>query len=81
MTPAVAAANGQQTSARVKAGKSKHSKASHLTLAQKLKLKVKAARKHRGAIRFFETRRSLALTSGKRALHDFMADTLVIKSQ
>ena len=66
MTPAVAAANGQ-TSARVKPGMSKPSKASPLTLAQKLKLKVEAARKYRGAIRFFETRRSLALSSGKRA--------------
>ena len=67
MTPAVAAANGQQTSARERPGTSKPSKAGTLTLAQKLKLKVNAARKYRGAVRFFQTRRSLALTSGKRA--------------
>ena len=66
MTPAVAAANGQQTSAR-EPGTSKPPKTGTLTLAQKLKLKVKAARKYRGAVRFFQTRRSLALTSGKRA--------------
>ena len=53
MTPATAAANGQQTSARAKQHTSKSSKASSLTLGQKLALKVKAARKYRGAIRFF----------------------------
>ena len=66
MTPAVAAANGQQTSAR-EPGTSKPPKTGTLTLAQKLKLKVKAARKYRGAVRFFQTRRALALTAGKRA--------------
>jgi hypothetical protein len=67
MTPATAAANGQQTSARVKPKTSKSAKASPLTLAQKLAVKTKAARKYRGAIRFFETKRSLALSSDKRA--------------
>jgi hypothetical protein len=67
MTPATAAANGQQTSARAKEHTSKSSKASALTLGQKLALKIKAARKYRGTIRFFETHRSLALSSGKRA--------------
>ena len=66
MTPAVAAANGHQASARPNTG-TKSVKASSLTLTQKLALKIKAARKYRGAIRFFETRRSLALSSGKRA--------------
>ena len=67
MTPAVAAANGQQTSARSNTGTSKPAKATSLTLAQKLALKLKAARKHRSAIRFLKTHRSLALSSGKRA--------------
>ena len=66
MTQAAAAANGQQTSARPHTGTSKSAKATSLTLAQKLALKMKAARKYRSAIRFFETRRSLALSSGKR---------------
>jgi hypothetical protein len=65
MTPATAAASGQKQSAR-KPGTSKPSKASHLTLAQKLDLKVKAARKYRGAVRFFQTRRTPALSSGER---------------
>jgi hypothetical protein len=68
MTPATAAANGQQESARVKSGTSKHAKSKPLTVEQKLALKVKAARKYRGAVRFFETRRALlTLSSGKRA--------------
>jgi hypothetical protein len=66
MTPAVAAANGQQASARSTQGASK-AKAGPLTLQQKLALKAKAARKYRGAIRFFETRRALALSTGQRA--------------
>ena len=67
MTPAVAAANGQQTSARSNTGTSNSAKATSLTLAQKLALKMKAARKYRSAIRILETRRSLAISSGKRA--------------
>jgi hypothetical protein len=65
MTPATAAANGQETSARPNTGASKSAKAT--TLAQKLALKLKAARKYHAAIRFFETHRSLALSSSKRA--------------
>jgi len=67
MTPAVAAASGQQTSARPNSGMSKPAKASALTLAEKLALKTELARKYRGAIRFFETRRSLAVSAGGRA--------------
>ena len=68
MTPATAAANGQQSSPRVKPGTSKQAKSKPLTLEQKLAVKVKAARKYRGAIRFFKTRRALlVLSSGKRA--------------
>ena len=67
MTPAVAAANGQQNGAHGKARKAKSAKASSLTLEQKLAVKVKAARKYRSAIRFFQTHRSLAQSSGKRA--------------
>ncbi len=66
MTPAVAAANGQQNGAHSKARKAKSAKAS-LTLEQKLAAKVNAARKYRSAIRFFQTHRSLAQSSGKRA--------------
>ena len=43
MTQAAAAANGQQTSARPNTGTSKSAKATSLTLAQKLALKMKAA--------------------------------------
>ena len=67
MTPAVAAANGQQNGAHGKARKAKSAKASSLTLEQKLAVKIKAARKYRGAIRFLHTHRSLAQASGKHA--------------
>jgi hypothetical protein len=69
MTPATAAANGQKANARVEPGTSKSAKAKPVTLEQKLALKLKAARKYRGAIRFFETRRALLnVSSGKRAV-------------
>lgn len=66
MTQAVAAANGQHVGAR--ALKSKTGKASSLTLEQKLAVKVKAARKHRSTIRFFDTHRSLLRSAEKRAV-------------
>ena len=67
MTPAVAAANGQQNGAHSKARKAKSAKANSLTLEQKLAVKIKAARKYRGTVRFFQANRSLAHSSGTRA--------------
>jgi hypothetical protein len=79
MTPATAAANGQQTNARVQPGTSKSAKP--LTLEQKLKLKLEAARKYRGAIRFFETHRSLANSSGNHAHALARAKRLLVRTK
>jgi hypothetical protein len=69
MTQAVAAANGQDTHATHGAGSSKAGKAARsLTLEQKLALKVRAARKFRGTIRFYEAHRSLLRSGETRAV-------------
>jgi hypothetical protein len=68
MTQAVAAANGQDTGARQQAGGNKAGKTRPLTLEQKLASKIKAARKHRGTIHFFEAHRSLLRSAVKRTV-------------
>jgi hypothetical protein len=62
MTQAVAAANGSKT-----AHKTTKPSATAATLEERLELKLKAARKHRGTIRFFTTHRSLLATGEQQA--------------